>query len=33
MKKLWKKQLPAAALALIMMISLVPLAGALSGMV
>lgn len=28
MKKLWKKQLPAAALALIMMISLVPLAGA-----
>lgn len=30
MKKLWKKQLPAAALALIMMISLVPLAGAVN---
>ena len=28
MRKLWKKQLPAAVLALIMMISLVPLAGA-----
>ena len=28
MKKLWKKQLPAAALALVMMISLVPFAGA-----
>ena len=31
MRKLWKKQLPAAVLALIMMISLVPLAGAADG--
>ena len=31
MRKLWKKQLPAAVLALIMIISLVPLAGAADG--